>query len=155
MTTSPGYIWSDYFSQKADSYSANVFYTSKSKTNFREHRVKEGVKQTKKRRWWRGKLSLACSISACLNWPVKSSRLEQMQIALTCLHQKKKKSWRLFKWTHSHNGGEPRAGWIYGLGSEWHNVWEPNRGAVKWSEGSGPSRLLCLCWAEPRLLPQH
>lgn len=71
------------------------------------------------------------SISACLNWPVKSSRQEQMQIALTCSHQKKN-SWRPFKWTHPHNGGVPRAGWIYGLGSEWHNVWEPNWGAVKW-----------------------
>lgn len=50
-----------------------------------------------------------------------------------------KKSSRLYKWTHPHNGGVPRAGWIYGLGSEWHNVWEPNR--ELWSEGSGPSRL--------------
>lgn len=47
------------------------------------------------RAWWRrggrGKLSVARSISACLNWPVKSSGLKQMQIALTCTRSKKKK----------------------------------------------------------------
>lgn len=28
-------------------------------------------------------------VSVCLNWPVKSSRLEQMQIAPSCLHDEK------------------------------------------------------------------
>lgn len=42
-------------------------------------------------RWrWRGKPPLACSISACLNRPVRSRRLKQMQMALTCLQKKKK-----------------------------------------------------------------
>lgn len=51
------------------------------------------VRDTKRWGWWRwrgrGKLSVASSISAWLNWPVKSSRLKQMQITLTYLHQKK------------------------------------------------------------------
>lgn len=61
-----------------------------------------------------------------------------MQIALTCSHQKKKKNPQGFS-NQLTLTMVPRAGWIYGLCSEWHNVWEPNR--ELWSKGSGPSRL--------------
>lgn len=58
-------------------------------------RQKESGQHKKTRGWWRWRWRgnpppLACSISACLNRPVRSWRLKQMQIALTCLQKKKK-----------------------------------------------------------------
>lgn len=92
-------------------------------------------------RWrWRGKPPLACSISACLNRPVRSRRLKQMQIALTCLQKKKKKKAEGFSNQLALTMvGSPEQGGC--------TVWALNgtmceRGAVK--QRPGPSGLLSL-----------